>query len=101
MSIKLEVYDAGGAIEITSKHAPRLNTLSGKIIGELSNVGFESARALSQVSELLKQKFPDIKIIPYTEFPAGEEQLDSEGIGELVKSKGCDGVIVGTAACGT
>jgi hypothetical protein len=94
----IEVYNPKGTTELTSKHAPRLRSLAGKTICELSNGGWEANRILPHVSELLQKQFPDIKIIPYTEFPVGREQIDVENIGELVKSKGCDGAIVGNAA---
>ena len=98
MSIIMEVFNPTGATKLTSLHASRLDTLKGKTICELSNGDWEANRILPHISALLKTQFPDIKIIPYTELPKGREQIDFDGIGELIKKKGCDGVIVSSAA---
>ncbi len=57
---------------------------------------------LSQIAELLKKRYPDIKVIPHTEFPnqapTGEtaELLKlTETTVALLKEKGCDGLITG------
>jgi len=98
MSVTLKDYNPTGITKLTSKHAPRLDTLNGKTICELSNGDWEANRILPYIRALLQRKFPDIKIIPYTEFPTGREQIDSVGIGELVQRKGCDGAIISSAA---
>ena len=92
----LEVYNPAGTTEVANVHAPRLDTLSGKTICELSDGIWEHARTFPVIRELLQKRFPDARIIPYTEFPVGE--IDVEGIGEAVKDRGCDCVIVGNAA---
>ena len=96
--IVLEVYNPSGTTELTGKHAPRLDTLNGKIICELSNGLWEHERILPEASKLLKEKFPDVKIIPFSELPVGTFNIDVDNIGEVVKSKGCDGAIVASAA---
>ena len=96
--ISIEVYNPSGVIEIVNSHARRLDTLRGKTIGELSDGVYESDRTLTLVRRLLQQRFPDVKIIPYTEFPIGTAEIDVEGIEERVKAKGCDCVIIGNAA---
>ncbi len=96
--VQLEVYNPGGATEIANSHSPRLDTLSGKTIAELSNAEWEYTRTFALIRDLLQKRFPDIKIIPYTEFPIGMAEIDTEGIAEIVKAKGCDGVILGNAA---
>jgi hypothetical protein len=50
------------------------------------------------ISESLKKRFPDIKIIPFTEFPSGVAGIDADNIGDVVAVKGCDAVIGGNAA---
>jgi hypothetical protein len=92
----LEVYNPCGNIEVANVHAPRLGTLSGKTICELSDGIWEHARTFPRIRELLQKRLPDLKIIPYSELPVGD--IDIEGIGEVVKGKRCDGVIVGNAA---
>jgi len=46
---------------------------------------------------LLQKRFPTANIIPHTEFPQGGDRLDSEEMVEIVKSKGCQAIIVGNA----
>ena len=96
--ISIEVYNPAGATEMMNVHAPRLDTLSGKTICELSNGDWEYQRTFPAIRELLKERFPDAKIIPYTEFPEGMHNIDDDGIGELIKQKGGDCVITGNAA---
>jgi hypothetical protein len=92
----LEVYNPTGIIQVTNVHARRLTTLKGKTICELSDGIWEHDRTFPKIRELLLERFPDLKIIPYTELPIGN--FDIEDIGDRVKKLGCDGVIVGNAA---
>ncbi len=94
----MEVYNPCGTVQLTNRHAPRLDTLSGKTIGEVSNAQWEIDRMFPLIRELLQKRFPDVKIIPYTEFPVGSAAIDAENIAEMAKAKGCDGVITGNAA---
>ncbi len=94
----MEVYNPCGTVQVTNLHAPRLDTLGGKTIGELSNGDWEYARTFALIRELLQKRFPDAKIVPFTEFPMGTLEIDVENIGEVVKEKGCDCVILGNAA---
>ena len=95
--VTLEVFDPCGSVEVTTPHAPRLSDLNGKTIGELSNGRYEYERTFPLIRELLQKQFPTVKIIPYTEFPVGVDRIDTDEIGKIVKSKGCDAVIVGNA----
>ncbi len=92
-----QVYDPTGAMEITELHAPRLDTLAGKTICELSNDSWQAHRVLPEVRRLLQAKFPSAKFIPYTEFPMGNNGIDSEKTADLVVKKGCQAVIIGNA----
>ena len=96
----MEVYNPGGATEVVNSPAPRLDALSGKTICELSNGRWEYTRTFPFIRELLQKRFPDAKIIPYTEFPTGPGAggIEVEGMEELIKGKGCDCVIVGNAS---
>ena len=94
----LGVYDPTGAMEITEVHAPRLNTLEGKTICELSNDTWQAHRVLPEVRRLLQELFPTAKFIPYTEFPMGNEGIDSEEAAELVARAGAQAVIIGNAS---
>ena len=93
----LEVYDPTGAVEVNQLYAPRLANLSGKTICELANGSWGYDRSFPIIGELLQKRFPDVKIIPYTEFPVGSIQIDSEETANLLKKKGCQAVITGNA----
>ncbi len=95
--VELEILDPTGASEITHLHAPRLSDLRGKTICELSNGLWEIHRIFPLIRELLQKQFPDIKIIPYTEFPEWKGGIDDEKIAALVKEKGGHAVITGIA----
>ena len=68
--VSLEVYDPSGAIEITQRHAARLDNLNGKTICELAHLGWEGPRTFPYIREQLQKRFPNVKIVPYTEFPS-------------------------------
>ena len=96
----LEVFVPTGSALDSNKfpYARRLTDLNGKTIGEISNRLWASDRIFPVIRELLMQKFPDIKFVPYTEFPSGADQImDNEDLGELVLAKGCDAVIGASA----
>jgi hypothetical protein len=98
--MKLEVFVPNGVALDSNKYpyARRLPDLNGKTIGEISNRLWASDRIFPLIRELLKQRYPDIKIVPYTEFPSGSDGLmDNEELGELVLAKGCDAVIGASA----
>jgi hypothetical protein len=96
--VALEVHDPTGAFEVTLLHAARLDTLEGKTICEVTNGSWEDKRTFPLIEELLKRQFPTIKIIPHTEFPSGTNVINVQAdLGEIVKEKGCDAVIVGNA----
>ncbi len=95
--VSLEVYNPTGSIEITELYAPRLADLSGKTICELSHGGWEYSRTFPVIRELLKKRFPDARIVPYTEFPSIRD-VQPDVLSDLLKEKGCDGAIVGNAA---
>ena len=96
-AVSLEVFRPAGSIEAVQRHAPRLTNLRGKTICELSDRVWEDFRTFPQIRQLLQKRFPDIKIIPYTEFP-GIYLINAEVLSKLVKEKGCDAAIVGNAA---
>lgn len=85
--------------------APRLNDLSGKTVGEIWNGVFKGDVTFPIIRELLRKKFPDTKVIPYTEFPffPGDDRPHAQQevarhIAALAKEKGCDAVISGNGA---
>lgn len=94
----LKVCDPTGAVEITEVHAPRLDTLDGKTICELSNDSWQAHRVLPEIRRLLQERFPNAKFIPYTEFPTGNEKIDTEKAAELLARAGAHAVIIGNAS---
>lgn len=93
----LEVYNPAGAIDITELHAPRLNSLRGKTICELSNRLWEDFRIFPKIRGFIKKRSPDVKIVPYTEFP-NIYGVKEDVLIEQLKDEGCDAIIVGNAA---
>jgi hypothetical protein len=94
--LKLEVFVPNGSGRDNNKYpyARRLEDLNGKTIGEISNRLWASGRIFPFIRELLKQRFPDVKFVPYTEFQSGSDRImDNEDLGELALAKGCDAVI--------
>jgi len=59
--------------------APRLNTLAGKKVCLVWNQAFQSDITLPAIAEALKEKYPDIKIIPYTEIDAAIQAAGRTG----------------------
>jgi hypothetical protein len=99
--MKLEVFVPGGASLDANKfpYAQRLPDLNGRTIGEISNSLWEANRIFPRIRELLRQRYPDIRIVPYTEFPSHADHIqDNEGLADLVLAKGCDAVIGSSAA---
>jgi hypothetical protein len=93
-AVTFEMVDPTGPTEITELFGPRIKELSGKTIG-LMNAGWEGGRTLALIADLLKRKFPNITVIPSTEFPGTRNDVDRPKIVELVKKFGCNAVIIG------
>ncbi len=97
--VTLKVHNPTGAVETTQLHAPRLDTLAGKTICELSNGGWEYGRIFPVIRELLQKQFPTAKIIPYTETIWQKSVIENlTQVSKVVKEKGCQAVITGMAA---
>jgi hypothetical protein len=98
--VNLEVPIPAGAGGDSKKlsYARRLTDLNGKTIGEISNRLWAADSIFPLIRESLRQRYPDIKFVPYPEFPSGSNEITSnEELGELALSKGCDAVIGATA----
>ena len=59
--------------------APRLDTLAGKTVCLVWNQAFQADITLPAIAEALKEKYPDIKIIPYTEIDAAIQAAGRTG----------------------
>lgn len=99
--VALEFFDPSGKLEITQRHAPRLDTLNGKRIGILSNEQWQAHRTLPMLKAIMEADFPGIDILPVDAFPQGEHAVGADSTIALVKQSGVDGVIIGNAACGS
>ncbi len=81
---------------------PPLPNLRGKTICEVTNSSFRSELTFPIIRELLQKRYPDIKVIPYSEFPIQWLSQDTTTIKQrvatavaLMLEKGCDAVITG------
>jgi hypothetical protein len=96
------VIPIGEETKLAKPVSSNLDTLEGKTICEISVGMYRPETSFPTIRRLLKGKFKNINIIPYTEFPvilmmtSGNEyeayisrQID------LLKQKGCDAVITG------
>jgi hypothetical protein len=85
---------------------PRLKTLEGKTICEIWNGGFKGNESFPILRGMLKERYPHIKIIPYTEFPLtsiaslGPETREKVlgAVEEAILKSGCEAVITGNGA---
>jgi hypothetical protein len=96
--VSLEVFNPCGAMEVIQAFAPRVDRLAGKTIGVLSVDMWQSHRTLPEIRKVLGARFPSATIIPETEFPQGVNGIDSDQAANLVIERGCDAVIIGSAA---
>jgi len=85
--------------------ARRLDTLDGKTIAEFWNGVFKGDQTFPVIRGLLRERFPRLNIIPFTEFPhvpgsdhpAHQREL-ARRMAALAREKGCDAVISGNGA---
>ena len=103
---KLEVVSPLGLETVkASGAAPRLDDLNGKTLCEFWNGVFKGDITFPIIRKLLTEKYPELRVIPYTEFPfargsdnpASQRELARE-IAALAKAKGCDALISGNGA---
>jgi hypothetical protein len=103
---KIEVVSPVG-LEVVKRSgsAPRLGNLDGKTIGEVWNGVFRGEFTFPIIRKLLRQKYPGLRIIPYTEFPhtpgsdtPAQQREHARRIAAMAKEKGCDAVISGNGA---
>lgn len=92
----------GEAVEKGKSISPRLPDLSGKTVCEVANGRFRVEVLFPVIRGLLRERYPDIKIIPYTEFPiqhvegSGAELTErARKTAAMVVEKGGDAVITG------
>ena len=79
-----------------------LESLAGKTIGEVYNNHFNGELMFETYRRLFKEKYPGIRIIPFTEFPivyvggdAASQKKTAKQIAALAKERGVDALISG------
>ena len=103
---RLEVISPlGGEVARMQSITARLPTLNGRTVGEIWNGVFKGDQTFPAMRALLKRRFPDLRIIPYTEFPhlhggdsPGYQKEFARQVAALAKERGCDAVISGNGA---
>ena len=107
METKLEVVCPLGEPSVKPiPLAPRLKSLEGKTVGEIWNGGFAGEISFPIIREMLRERFPGVRIVPYTEFPLvtiaslwPERKVETlEAVRKTLLEKGVDAVITGNGA---
>lgn len=99
--VKLVVSSPVSEVPIKQGNAPRFDTLNGKTICEVWATGHYGAdRTFPTIRRILKERFPDVKIVPYSDFAIGkpkatERWVPLDKVGEVLRGKGCDAVLLG------
>jgi len=75
--------------------APRLDSLANKTVCMVSNNDFKANITLPAIEKALKEKYPGIKVVPYTEFPTAFSGTQWDPVRAQYKTKGCQAVISG------
>ncbi len=96
------VRPTGDVVRPMITQAPRLDTLDGKTICLTSNQGFKSHVTFPVITELLRQKYPNLKIISPEDMPRavkppaeGAKDPATEAMTAALRQKGCQAVISG------
>lgn len=95
---RLEFHDPSGAIEISQRFAPRLDTIAGKRIGIVTNEQWQAYRTLPLLKQMFEADFPGVEVLPVDAYPQGNAEIGTEEVARLVKESGVDAVIIGNAA---
>ncbi len=97
-----EVMSPLGQTVAKEKSVPKhLDTLNGRTVCEIWNGLFRGDITFPILREMLKKRYPEVKVIPYTELPM--TPINIQGVADSAKrleavrtaliEKGCDAVI--------
>jgi hypothetical protein len=96
------VRPTGDVVHPMITQAPRLDTLEGKTICMTSNQGFKAHVTFPVIEKLLRQKYPNLKIIPPEDMPRavkppaeGAKDPDTDAMTAALRQRGCQAVISG------
>ena len=92
----------GLPLGLTNKISPHIDSLEGKTIGEVYNNHFKGELMFETYRRLFREKYKNVKIIPFTEFPivyvggdAESQKRTAKEIAALAKERGVDALITG------
>jgi hypothetical protein len=95
----------GGETLLQQSLAPRLNALDGKTIGETWNGDFKGDVTFPIIRKLLQERYPGIRIVPFSEFPylhGADNPAQQKDLAQQIAARavelGCDAVISGNGA---
>jgi hypothetical protein len=81
---------------------PRLGTLNGKTVCMVINGSFKSWVVAPVIEDLLKKKYPTIKVVPFSEMPrsqkapaVGTTTPETDALIAALKKNSCQAVITG------
>jgi len=103
---RLSVVSPEGLEAVTRRRAARrLDNLNDATIGEIWNGVFKGGATFPLIRKLLKDRYPRLNIIPYSEFPhlpgndhPAQQWQRAREVAALALEKGCDAVITGNGA---
>jgi hypothetical protein len=93
--VKLELYNPTGAVQISQTFAPRLGTLEGKTVCELSDFMWEHERTFPLIRTLLQERFPTLKIVQYPQLPNAYDVTGDDALKKVLQKYGCQGLVIG------
>jgi hypothetical protein len=95
---ELSLFNPSGNVEISRLHADRLPDLSGRTVAFISDDMWQAHRILPLIGRHIADSTPDVTVLPETEFPMGNTQIDSEEMVDALQARGVDAVVVGNAS---
>jgi hypothetical protein len=99
------VSPAGEIVVKKQGLSPRLESIEGKTIGLLWNKVFRGDETLPMIGELLQERYPGLKLVPWEEFPvtsvpalhATRQQQTLQLLTDELLERRVDAVIAGNA----